>query len=128
MSGNKKLYILFTLIAFLFCVGAPIITTLAYFPLFIEHSAEKTFSGGVLVLLLLCAVPLFNVIKKAVKKAPVKWIWLIWGILFGILYLLQPIIEELMVVSLVGAAGGLIAIIFFTLARKHKPLEEVIRE
>lgn len=126
--GNRKLYILFSGIAFLFCIGAPIITTLAYFPLFVEQSAEKTFSGGVLVLLLFCAVPLFNVIKKAIKKAPVRWIWLIWAILLGILYLLQPIIEELMVVSLVGAIGGAISIIFFALARKYKPLEEVIRE
>lgn len=126
--GNKKLYILFGFIALLFCVGAPIIATLAYFPLFIEQSAEKTFSGGVLVLLLLCAVPLFNTVKKAVKKAPVKWIWLIWAILFGILYLLQPIIEELIIVSLVGAIGGAISIVFFALARRYKPLQEVIRE
>jgi hypothetical protein len=126
--GNKKLYILFSFLAYLFCIGAPIITTLAYFPLWVETSAESTFAGGTLLLLLFCTVPLFNAIKKAVKKSPVRWIWLLWAILFGILYLLQSIIEELIIVSAVGAIGGAVSIIFFALARRYKPLEEVIRE
>lgn len=126
--GNRKLYILFSIIAYLFCIGAPAITTLLYFPLFVEQSASNTFSGAVMFILILCAVPLFNALKKVIKRASVKFMWLFWLFLFGVLFLLEPIIDKVIIVSLVGAVGGGISIIFFAIARRYKPIEEVIRE
>lgn len=126
--GNKKLYILFSVIAYLFCIGAPAIMTLIYFPMWVERSAGSTIAGGTLVLLFLCVAPIFKRIKQLIKKTPSNYIWLLWAVIFGVLFLLQPIVEELIIISAAGAVGGLIAIIFFALARKHKPIEEVIRE
>lgn len=84
---------------------APLIATLTQFPVWIEHSAEATVSGIVLVLAFFCAIPFMKHITAFMKSPSIPILWLI---MFILLTLLNNIIDQMIVVCFVGVISNTI--------------------
>ena len=89
------------------------ICILLYFPVWRERGIVATLSGFTLLLLALAAVPLINIIKRALKSpsAPIMWL----GV-FIVFLTLSSIADEMTVVAFVGFVSNLIGTVFFRLA------------
>ena len=102
-------------------VGAPLVATVTQFPVWVERSAGATVSGLFVVLLLLSAIPLFKHFKRFLKSPSAP---LMWGILFGFLAALHAIIDEMLIVSLVGLMSNCVGWVLFKLAGKDESTEK----
>ena len=100
---------------FLLCIVPPAVCTLAYFPLWQEVGYKNCIAGGVALLLALCAIPLFKLLKRAFTSYSSGFLWLILFLLF---FSLSKIAEQMTVISLVGFIGNLMGAICFHFARR----------
>ena len=105
----------FNILGILFSVAVPMATTLCYFPFWISRGATETVSGLCALLLVLCALPLLNLLKKKLETPSLP---LAWGILFVVMRSLSAIIDEVTVISFVGLLSNLVGAIFFRLAKE----------
>ena len=101
-------------------VGAPLIATCAQFPAWVERSAGSTVSGLFVVFALISAIPLF---KKGGEILKSPSITLLFGIVLGLLVALRTIVDEMIIICLVGfvsnLAGGAIYKYGVSLAEKE---------
>ena len=111
MSRKTKGAILKSL-AIVIDVGAPLAATFSQFPLWVEKSSEATVSGLFLVFAFLSSLPFIKQIK-AYFKSPSAWV--VWVVLFVLLVPLRNIIDEMLIVSLVGALANMIGAIIYKL-------------
>ena len=88
---------------------------LCYFPEWQERGSGTLMSGFVLLLILLALVPLFNVIKAALKTPSAKMLWFVTFVVF---FLLSNIADEMTVISFIGFVTNLIGAIFFKAAER----------
>lgn len=107
-------------VSIILCVAAPLAATLSQFPVWIATSDRATISGIVVVLLFVCCVPFFRVIKEKLKSPAA---WLIWTILAVLTILLANIIFQMRFVCIVGAVSNGIGGLLFKLAERvsNKP-------
>ena len=98
MSNRAKGNILRAL-ALVIDVGAPLTATAMHFPVWVERSAEATLSGIFVFLALISIIPLIKVVGHALKSPAA---WMIWTLLFCVFAGLRVIIDEMLVISLVG--------------------------
>ncbi len=101
------------ILGFILSVLPPVAATLSYFPLWQE--SEQVVSGGVLLLLLLSALPLYKFIKARLASPAGYTIWLILFILF---FTLSRIAEEMTVISFAGFAGNALGAVSFFFAKR----------
>lgn len=104
------------IIGFMLCILPPAICTLSYFPLWKATGYESCIAGGTALLLALCAIPLYRLIRRSISTYSSYVIWLILFLLF---FALSNIAEQMTVISLVGFIGNLLGAVFFYLARKR---------
>ena len=109
--------IILTCLGIILSVGVPTAVTLLYFPIWYSEGSEKLLSGGILVILILCAVPLIKLIKKlfATPSAPVMWL-----AVFLIFVLISKIADEITVISFWGFISNTAGSLFFKLAEGAK--------
>ena len=86
---------------------------LLYFPVWRERGIAAALSGFTLLLLVLAAIPLFNLIKKALQSPSAPMMWLIIFIAF---LTLSSIADEMTVVAFVGFVSNVIGAVFFRMA------------
>ena len=86
---------------------------LFYFPVWRERGIVATLSGFTLLLLALAAVPLINLLKRALKSPSAP---LMWFIIFIAFLTLSSIADEMTVVAFVGFVSNLIGSVIFRLA------------
>ena len=103
--GNVTRLLLKFLAVCLSCVP-PAVVTLSYFPLWREGGAAALVSGFTLVLLLFSFTPLFKLFKSFFKAPTARGLWLA---LFIIFFALSKIADEMVVISLAGYLGNLLA-------------------
>ena len=96
--------LLLWLLGVLLSIGSPLIATLSFFPLWVAKGGEVMVSGFTLLLLLLCALPIYRLIKKGISSPSGITLWLILFLLF---FALSRIAEQMTVISLVGLIGNL---------------------
>lgn len=84
-------------------VGAPLAATCAYFPMWVQKGSDATISGIFVVFALLSLIPAILVFKQKIKTPAV---WVMWVILFSLLWGLYQIIEQMLVISAVGAISN----------------------
>ena len=98
-----------------------LIATLTQFPVWIDHSAEATVSGIVLLFAFLSCIPLMKQIKAFIKSPSVP---IMWCVIYLGLVLLRNIIDQMIVVCFVGlisnAVGTLIYKYGTSLVNKEK--------
>lgn len=100
---------------YLICILPPAICTICYFPLWKESA--KALSGGVLLLLILAALPLYKMLKERIKSPSAYTVWLI---LFVIFFTLAKIAEEMTVISFIGFISNLFGAFVFKIADRSK--------
>lgn len=121
MKTNKSFKIVNTvlhIVGFSLCILPPIVCTLFYFPLWKESA--KALSGGVLLLVLVSAMPVFKLLKRHFESPASYTVWLA---LFIIFFALSKIATEMTVISFVGFIGNALGAFMFRLARR-KPKNE----
>lgn len=91
-------------------VGAPLITTITQFPVWIDKGASSTVSGIFLVFAFLSIVPFLNQIKAWLKSPSVPVLWLVFFVLFS---LLRSIIDQMAIICLIGAIANLLGSIIY---------------
>ncbi len=102
------------ILGILLCILPPMICTLCYFPLW-KNSSEKTVCGGAILLLILCALPLYKDMKRRLSSAASYVLWLIMFLLF---LFLSRVADEMTVISFFGFAGNLLGAICFWLNKR----------
>lgn len=108
MSAKRRVG--YTLLGLLFSILPPLLATLSYFPLFRSAGREALLSGAALLLLPLCALPLFRLIVRRLASPSV---WQIWLLSFLLFFLLSRIARQMTVVSFFGFLGNLVGSFFF---------------
>lgn len=99
-------------------VGAPLAATISQFPVWIDRSAEATISGLFVLFAFLSAIPFFRQIK-AYFKSPSAWV--MWCIIFVVLIALRAIIDEIIVICMIGAVANVIGAGLHKLGDKYDP-------
>lgn len=108
--NNKLKYNGLTALGALLCIAPPAVVTLCYFPLWVEKSSSATVSGLSLILILISIIPLFRIIKEHIASPSITLIWIIVGV-FCIAF--KSIIDQILVISFVGALSSIAGTIVF---------------
>ena len=105
-AANKSNFvnIILHIIGFLLCIIPPAIYTVMYFPLWREAGVTSCIAGGGALLLVICAVPLYKLLRRALSSASAYMMWLIAFLIF---FGLSRIATEMTVISLVGFLSNL---------------------
>lgn len=116
-SRKSNLFVSFSLhiLGFALCVIPPAVCTLNYFPLWKEMGYESCIAGGAALLLVLCTVPLYKLLRKWLESCSSYVMWL--G-LFIIFFGLSKIADQMTVISLVGFIGNLLGAICFYIGKR----------
>ena len=114
---NNRVFVSFALhiIGFLLCVVPPAVCTLLYFPLWKEAGYASCIAGGTALLLALCVIPLYKMIRKGLMSFSSYMMWLILFLLF---FALSKIGDQMTVISFVGFIGNLLGAICFWYAKR----------
>lgn len=91
-------------------VVAPLGATIAQFPIWVEQSAGATVSGLFIVMAFLCCIPFYKVIFKWLKSPSMP---LLWTVIFVLLYALSRIIDQMLVVCVVGIISNLTGAVLY---------------
>ncbi len=105
------------IIGFMLCILPPAICTVTYFPLWKSVGYEYYIAGGSALLLVLCLIPLYKYLTRALTKFSTYVMWLLLFLLF---LALSKIAEQMIVISFVGFVGNLMGEICFYLAGRLK--------
>lgn len=103
------------IVGFMLCILPPTVCTLMYFPLWKSNGYESCIAGGTALLLVICAIPLYKLLRKAFSSYST---YIIWLILFLLFLALSEIANQMTVISLVGFIGNLLGALCFYLARR----------
>ncbi len=114
LKNSKIVNCILHIIGFSFCVMPPIACTLSYFPLWNESA--KALSGGVLLLFLTAAFPLFKMLREHFKSPASYTVWLCLFLLF---FALSKIADEMTVISFVGFLGNAVGAVILHIAKKR---------
>lgn len=95
----------------------PVLAVFSFFPIWCAEGGEYVVSGFTALVLLLCALPLFRLIKKLLASPSV---WVMWLIAFIVFFALSKIADEMVVISFVGFVSNVLGAILFRLAKKYE--------
>ena len=116
MSARLKLLGL-NLLALCCCIVPPASTTMYFFPIWIDKGVAAKVSGLSVLILVICALPFWRVLRENFKNPSVKTIWFIGLLLF---WLIRPIVDEMIVICAVGFLSNCIGSIVFKLRDRYK--------
>lgn len=100
------------ILGFLFCVLPPALVVLDQYPLM---TTSARLSGLAVILLVLCAVPLWRHLKELLKSPSA---WLMWGIVLLFCLVVKAVLEELTLVAMIAFPSSVIGAVLFYLAKK----------
>ncbi len=117
-QANNRTFVSFILhiLGFLLCVAPPAVCTLLYFPLWKAAGYTTCIAGGTALILALCFIPIYKMIRKGLMSFSSYIMWLILFILF---FALSRIAEQMTVISFVGFIGNLLGALCFHLAKRE---------
>ncbi|MBQ7333534.1 MAG: hypothetical protein IJW38_04210 [Clostridia bacterium] len=89
------------------------LATISYFPIWKKEGAVSMLSGFTLLLLLFSIIPLIKLFKKYFTSPTATNMWFIFFLVF---FALSKIADEMVVISLVGYLGNLLASLIWKLS------------
>lgn len=101
-------------------VIAPLWATIAQFPVWVERSAGATVSGLFIVIAFLCCIPFYKIIFKWLKSPSIP---ILWTVIFVLLYALSRIIEQMLVVCVVGIFSNYIGAVLYKIGTRIEERE-----
>ena len=104
---------------------APFIATLTQFPVWTEQVDPKQVSAMFIVMAVVCAVPLLNHFKQALKSPSAIAVWVF---LFLITWGMKQIVNQIMIIALVGLIANIIGAILCGVGNKLKKMPDPIDE
>lgn len=104
---------------------APFIATLTQFPVWTEQVDPKQVSAMFIVMAVVCAVPLLNHFKQALKSPSAIAVWVF---LFLITWGMKQIVNQIMIIALVGLIANIIGAILCGVGNKVKEMPDPIDE
>ena len=108
------------ILGFLLCIVPPAVCTLNYFPLWREVGYESCIAGGTALILALCIIPIYKLIRKGLDNFSSYMVWLLLFLLF---FGMSRIAEQMTVISFVGFIGNLLGAVCFHFARRYRRSE-----
>ena len=108
--------VIFNLIGLIMSILPVTIATLSYFPLWRNAGGGAMVSGFAVLLLVLCSMPLFRLIRRVLESPSAEKIWLISFVIF---FMLSRIADQMKIISLVGLISNIVASFFFKLGGKR---------
>lgn len=103
------------LAGFCLCILPPAVCTLYYFPLWREMGYQSCIAGGTALLLALCIIPIYKLIKRGFEGFSSYMMWLLLFLLF---FGMSRIAEQMTVISFVGFIGNLLGSVCFYIAKR----------
>ena len=97
------------------CVLPVSLSILCYFPVWVAEGGEGIMPGLAALLLVLAAIPLWRLIRRALSSMASYTLWLVAFILF---LCLSRIADEMTVISFVGFVGNAIGAVVFRLSER----------
>lgn len=110
---------LLRIIALAVCIIPPVNVTIGYIPLWlstengIEGFTGMIIPGFAVIVFLFCAIPLFKYIFSKLKTPSA---WLIWSVMWGLSELIAKIINEMRVITFVGAICNIVGLILWKIS------------
>lgn len=126
--NNKLKYELLDVVGRIVAAIPPFLTTLHFFPIWVDKSPGATVSGVAVLAFIVCMIPMWKKIiswKKYIFSASMPVFWII---LFAVFYFLQHIASSMVFISLAGLSGSLLCIPFTIWRNKYKTTTEKIQE
>ena len=99
----------------------PMGAALYFFPLWVEKSSGATFSGMALVALLVCLIPFWKKLSQVGKHLTETSMPVLWVVLFGLLFLLRSILDQMLIIALVGLGASLISMLLCARRNRYSP-------
>lgn len=119
--SNKLKYELLDFAARLCAVLPPLISTLCFFPTWVEQSPGATFSGTTLVIVLICMIPFWKKIVGLAKNFTSTAMPVLWLVIFAVFMVLKEIVDKFVYISLFGLAGSLLSMGVCMIRNKYAP-------
>jgi hypothetical protein len=115
---NKSVFARFCLhiLGISLCTLPPAVCTLLYFPIW-KYNSEKALAGGVVILLIISAYPLFKLMKKRLASPASYTVWLIIFLAFATL---SRIADEMTFISFWGLLGNLLGSVCFMFTKGRR--------
>ena len=110
---SKSARAIIRLTALLISVVSPVIATLSYFSLWRSEGAAALLSGITVLLLTVCALPLYKLIIKHFSSPSVYTVWLVLFIIFA---MLRSVAEQMTVICLVGFVSNALGAMLYKIA------------
>lgn len=110
---------LLRIIALAVCIIPPVKVTIGYIPLWlstengIEGFTGMIIPGFAVIVFLFCAIPLFKYIFSKLKTPSA---WLIWSVMWVLSELIAKIINEMRVITFVGAICNIVGLILWKIS------------
>lgn len=101
----------------------PLIAVISYFPIWTSRGSGAVLSGFAALLAVLTAMPLFKLLSRLLSSPSA---WMMWFITFLIFFALSRIVDEMVVISLVGTLSNIVGAVLFRAARTGEKKNEQI--
>lgn len=110
----------------LLCVVPPAWETIEYFPDWVQEGYQTTFSGIAVLLLAISILPLAKFVLQKIKSPSA---WMVWVLIYVLLFSINQVMDEALVISKIGAISNVAGCALFYLARvrTRKKFWEVIK-
>ena len=100
----------------------PLLAVLSYFPVWSERGGTAVLSGFAALLAVMCAVPIFKLLRRALSSPSA---WMMWLVTFVLFLVLARIADEMVVISFVGTVSGLVGAVLFRIAKRGDGDEQI---
>lgn len=102
-------------IAIIIDIFPALIATVCQFPIWIDRSSDATVSGVFLILAFFSVLPFIKQIKAYIKSPSVPVVWLV---IFVLLALLRSIIDQMIIVSLIGLISNILGTVIYKIGER----------
>lgn len=118
-SPDRKKYLLFKILGFVFCILPPLAITIIKYPLW-SKSEGASLSIVSIILIVLCCIPFKKYLQKVWKNPSA---WQMWTVIFVADIILENISQMTKAVSLAGIVGSIIGAIMFQISKRYRSEE-----